>query len=505
VAGRERGALSGGALHEASDSRRAMLLLAGITAAAFVLRVWAFRDGLLGDEWFTYEDVHDRSLAGTIDAVQAVENSPPLNFVLAWLSAKIGDPKIWIRLPSLLAGTATVPLVYALGVRTLDRPAALIGAAFVGLSPFATFYSQEARPYALLMFLVVLSILALLHALTVNRPARWATYGATVLAVLLTHYTGVFVIAAQALWALWVHRDRWRSLALTYVLSAAAYCVWLPSVSGQTALGVVPKIAALLGLTRTDAILTWIAGIGFVSYDDVPGVPALVLLGLGLAVGIVGACVKLLRGNRLLEQHSQRSHVVLIVLLACVTPVALLAYAWTGSDLFVFPRNLSASFPFAALTIGWVLTRPTRPIGIVAVLLVGLGLGIATAKTFERKYRRTDFTPTARFIDNTASRNDVVIYYGTGPLTTYTGTALSRYYERQHATRTVLVNNDWQAVARRALQRGNRVLVVTLQHPPFFQPLPTSPTLRPQRQREFEGVEGLTVGIYEPRSGARSP
>ena len=86
-----------------------------------------------------------------------LEISPPLYFVFAWICAKIGDPHVWVRVPALVAGVALVPAAYALGVRTVGRTAALIGAALLALSPFAVFYSTEARAYTLATLFVVLA------------------------------------------------------------------------------------------------------------------------------------------------------------------------------------------------------------------------------------------------------------------------------------------------------------------------------------------------------------
>ena len=51
------------------------------------------------------------------------ENTPPLHFTLAWLTSQFGDPAATIRLPSIVFGAATVPVVYAFGRRTVGRSA----------------------------------------------------------------------------------------------------------------------------------------------------------------------------------------------------------------------------------------------------------------------------------------------------------------------------------------------------------------------------------------------
>ena len=94
------------------------------------------------------------------------------------------------------------------------RPgAAVMAAGFYALSPFAVFYGIEARNYATLMFLTVLSALIVLKATLSTDRRWWAAYAVTATAILYTHYTGAFVLAAEGLWVLLYHPRRWRSLA----------------------------------------------------------------------------------------------------------------------------------------------------------------------------------------------------------------------------------------------------------------------------------------------------
>src|SRR4051794_13188281 len=132
---------------------------------------------LWGDEIYTYEIATRGSLADVLSGVRSnIEISPPLFPALAWLGQKLGDADTWIRLPSLLAGTAMVPLTYLLGARTVGRTAGLVGAALVALSPFALHFSTEARPYAVEGMLVLVATLALLEALRSGGLAWWAVF-----------------------------------------------------------------------------------------------------------------------------------------------------------------------------------------------------------------------------------------------------------------------------------------------------------------------------------------
>src|SRR5262249_48674674 len=125
-------------------------------------------------------------------------------------------------------GTLTVPVTWAVGRRLFCAPAALLAAALVALSPMALYYSLEARAYATAMFFAIASLLALLRALDAPSRGRWVLYGVLAWAALLSHYTTVFVIGTQALWALWCFPARRRAVLITHAVVAVAYVPWLP-------------------------------------------------------------------------------------------------------------------------------------------------------------------------------------------------------------------------------------------------------------------------------------
>ena len=302
------------------------------------------REGLFGDERYTLREITGHDLRGMLDEIaegppgrERFEDNPPLFFVLAWLSAKLGDPTAWIRLPSVLAGAATVPIVFLLGLRTVGRRAGLAAAAFTALSPFAIFYGNEARAYALLMFFGALSTLVLLMTVERRRAHWWAAYGVTVAALIYTHYTGAVIVAIHAAWTLWCHRDLYRPLLLTYGGVAVTYLPWLPYIDGEPAdFG---SVAAILGWGYWDAFLQWVAGLPETQPEDMPGVLPLVLLGTGLGTGLVGRAVGLQRlraRKRGAGVPRPSSRQVLVLALAVAAPIACLLYGTRGPDLFSF-------------------------------------------------------------------------------------------------------------------------------------------------------------------------
>jgi 4-amino-4-deoxy-L-arabinose transferase-like glycosyltransferase len=473
---------------------RDVLVVSLLTAIAFALRVRGFGEGLWNDELLTLDETRGRSLLGVVDVVangvdgEPLEKNPPFFFVLAWAGTKLGDPLSWIRLPSVALGTATVPLVFLLGRRTVGRTAALAGAGFVALSPFAVYYGIEARSYATLMFLGVLSALVLRSAVETGRPRWWAAYAATVAAVVYTHYTGVAVIAAEGAWALWYWRARWRGLLAAYAGAAAAFAPWIPYV--QPSPDHFGGMARLLRVDHWDAFLQWLAGSPEARPSELPGTLAFVLIGCALAVALAG---RLLAPRRRAPAPARGP--ALILALACAGPVFCLIYGVVSDDLFLFPRNMSASVPFAGLALGWALTRPRAPWAAAAVGLAAAGLGVAAARTLDGAAHRPDVPGVARLLDERAGPADLVLFHGGGfdPFLVARSTAL--YFERRHARAGADMREASVMRAFDAHRGLGRVFVVELESPARPQP-PSVPGWEAVYHRRLPGLRTMTVVAY---------
>ena len=99
----------------------------------------------------------------------------PSFFLLLSPLTALGDPQLWLRLPSAVFGAAAVMLVYIIGARIAGRTAGLIAALILGLSPSALAFSQEARSYTMEMCLILVSLHGLV-LLALDIPAasrRW--------------------------------------------------------------------------------------------------------------------------------------------------------------------------------------------------------------------------------------------------------------------------------------------------------------------------------------------
>lgn len=188
---------------------------------AFVLRVYH-----LGEQSLWYDEGFSVYLAaqdlGQITARTANDIHPPLYYYMLhfWILLA-GKGEFSLRFLSLTWGVLTIPIMYNLGRRlalTGGKPlspdkAQAIGllAAFLSLiSPAYIWYAQEARMYTMLIFLGALSSLLLLKALGEQGSGEarspkltWALYSLANIAAVYTHFYAFFLVAFQAIYALW--------------------------------------------------------------------------------------------------------------------------------------------------------------------------------------------------------------------------------------------------------------------------------------------------------------
>ena len=147
-------------------------------------------DSLWRDEAVSWLQSKD-SLADLIRRT-AEDNYPPLHNLCLFFAMKLfGDSEWSLRLPSAIFGTANLLSMYWLGYMTVGRHAGLLAAAFLALSEFHIWYSQEARMYALLSLAVTLFAASSFYFFRSPTTSRAALVSLAALALLYSHPFGL--------------------------------------------------------------------------------------------------------------------------------------------------------------------------------------------------------------------------------------------------------------------------------------------------------------------------
>lgn len=229
--------------------RLTLVLVLCLTLAGLAMRLDALSVvGLWWDEFVTLGraawPVPDllRSLAFEGPSDVSLDSSPPLLHLLVHLSlALCGNQDVSVKLPSVLAGALTIPVVWGLGRRLFSAKTALAAATVTAFSLFPVHYSREARPYALYLLCALTALLFLLRAMASGRRRDWAGFAAANIAMFYASYLASATFAAQGAVVLaqaWTFRrqgrvDDAKKLLVRAGLAAAlvlcAYAPWMPA------------------------------------------------------------------------------------------------------------------------------------------------------------------------------------------------------------------------------------------------------------------------------------
>jgi 4-amino-4-deoxy-L-arabinose transferase-like glycosyltransferase len=171
-------------------------------AAALVIAALALRFHQLGHQELWLDEAFTLELAGHEEFARAVrrEYSPPLYYLLqrGWV-ALFGESEAAFRSLSALLGAAFVGAAIGFGRTLFGATAGLWTGALAALAPLHVYYSQEARPYALLALAVLASHGALWRAARVGTGRAWLAFSACTLLALSTHYFAALVLVPAAL------------------------------------------------------------------------------------------------------------------------------------------------------------------------------------------------------------------------------------------------------------------------------------------------------------------
>ena len=138
---------------------------------------------------------------------------PPLYyFLIHFWTLLAGSGEFALRFPAVFFGVLIIPLLFVLGKRVLGPKAAFLAAAFAALSPFYLDFSQQVRMYTLVTFLAVLSMYSFHRAFEDGRRPWWIVHSLSTGLALYTHYFAVTVAVVQAILILVGVIRAWRGL-----------------------------------------------------------------------------------------------------------------------------------------------------------------------------------------------------------------------------------------------------------------------------------------------------
>jgi mannosyltransferase len=233
------------------------VLLTFIIAAGVILRWHLLTRRDLSDDEAASAILSRLPWSGFLTVMRNYEANMALYYLLlrGWLH--LGDSEAVIRSLSVLVGVAAIPVTYLLGKRLFGPKVGMVSAGLAALNMFQIRYSQEARSYALVLLLSLLSTYFFVRAIEdqEGRKRYWAGY---VVASALGVYGHVFfflVVIAQwmSLGPAWLWRHMRTLLwTATSFLILTAPMIWFVLAKNQGQLNWVtrPTVFSLLEFAK---------------------------------------------------------------------------------------------------------------------------------------------------------------------------------------------------------------------------------------------------------------
>lgn len=176
----------------------ALLALTIVTVLGVLLRVHNLGQDLWLDEITPILDYMRLSPLQVMGSYLR-SNNHLLNTLLEKISiGAFGEHEWSARLPAVIFGSLTVPLVYWLARTSLSRATALGASLILAMSYHHVFFSQNARGYTGYIFFALLATGLLIHALRDDRLWQWALYVAAIVLGSASLLINAFVAGAHA-------------------------------------------------------------------------------------------------------------------------------------------------------------------------------------------------------------------------------------------------------------------------------------------------------------------
>lgn len=170
-----------------------------LTIIGLILRLYHMGDVSL---WLDEVLVYNNSQQSFLEIVKssAYDPNPPLFYWIEHIMLHFGSSEFILRLAPAIIGTITIPVIYFVGTEFYDRNVGLITASLLTFSEYHLWYSQEARPYSLVLFLFLIALIFYFKALRTDSVSYWLLFGFFVSLACWAHYSVLIILPGLFLW-----------------------------------------------------------------------------------------------------------------------------------------------------------------------------------------------------------------------------------------------------------------------------------------------------------------
>lgn len=431
-------------------------------------------------------------------------------FLLLAPLTRMEHPEYWLRLPSAIFGAMSVVFVFLIATRITGRLAGVFSALYLGFSPVAIGFAQEARSYTLITMLILIALYGVTRLAQDWRGEKigWVCYTlGTASALAILGDSLPWLIAANLIFVCllkfvpepikFIRRVVIADLVILsiaapfYVLmlhyqaqGVASSMEWIPRLS-------VAQIWYSFGSVYFMRVPDWVS-FRLLAHHTVPGLVWLidVLLITAVAAGVWRLCRW---PAMLITQGISFAFLPCLFLLISIThPILLPRYLLWGAAPFAVMVGIGAKT---------ILERFAFQKQRLVVLAASVLLALNTTPYYKDELKPS-WNVAAQRLAEEVSPGDIVIFSDTGAV------PILKFYLPAVANSAILSSPYANlADAKAALKQGKRVWIVyghagqsTATHTEFlaqFQPLGTPRSVQKAGKR-------ITILLYDPKNGLAS-
>lgn len=183
-------------------SSHSQLTLYAVLALAFFARLWKASGTFFNpDEALHALTAYQYSLTAAYKASLGLAH-PPLLIIFLYFWRQLGSSELWLRLPSVIAGTVFCLFLFYWIKTVLGNSAAWIGFLFACFLPSMIELSAEVRQYAFLLCFLAITAYLFELALHENNAWRMALSFFFLYLAMLTHYSALLFVASLGIYSL---------------------------------------------------------------------------------------------------------------------------------------------------------------------------------------------------------------------------------------------------------------------------------------------------------------
>ena len=424
--------------------KRSWLVLAAILLLGLFLRTYCLTcESLWLDEGFSVEWA-SKDPAGIITSASSDVHTPFYFLLLHYWMGLFGSSEAAIRSLSLIFSFLSILIIYRIGESLFDKKIGLLSSLFMALSTFHIYFAQEARPYALVIFLTLLSMLYFQRHLESNSKRDTLLYIILTSLMFYTHIFGLFIILAQNMFVFSIRtRKPIRELLKWIKVQTILFIVILPwfliilfrlsdLIGNQSVIGWLPAPSLLYILGTFGEyfgyyyVYPW-EGLSTSLPNIISIISAIVAF---IVLCLVANSLIEIRDKRIILPEKNRKKLYMLVLWLFVPILVPLIISLTIKPIF-WPRFTIIASPAFYILASVGINKINRKHVRIILIAVIISMSMVNAYRLHTDINKEQWREAAGIIQEMSLDNDILVYYQfftiNGPIDYYLDT--SKYAE----------------------------------------------------------------------------